>query len=85
MKALWACYICMAIVNFRMSLENIEGWAFRKNENTMHKVVRWIVIAPINPIFFVLYWACWIYYFHWIKKMKKKYDLRKDYYDDEFN
>lgn len=64
-------YLALAIVNFLMSLDNIETWAYRGKETKMQKVIRWICITIVNPAFSVMYWGCWIFVFYWQKKDSK--------------
>ena len=72
MMWLLVAYLILIFVNFCMSVQNIESWAYRGRETNTQKVIRWICITIVNPVFTVMYWGCWIYVLYWQKKETKR-------------
>lgn len=72
MMWLLLAYVILISVNFHNSLENTETWAYRGRETNMQKVLRWICITIVNPIFTIMYWGCYLYLFCNNSKQRKR-------------
>lgn len=72
MMWLLLAYVILISVNFHNSLENAETWAYRGRETNMQKVLRWICITIVNPIFTIMYWGCYLYLFCNNSKQRKR-------------
>ena len=73
MKYLSLCYICVILINYCTSIQNMNVWlwACDKKINVPHKAIRWSIILVLNPIFAAMYFAAFILYKVYYGKDKK--------------
>ena len=75
---LLVCYIVMICFNFWMSIDYIAEWAYRENEAPMHKIVRWISLFLVNPIF-VIFFGIALYLYRREKRIEIEKEWWKEY------